>query len=182
MLRTTAFDTTNMKEHDDESCSKETPETEKCMYLGALGSTQLVLIIETPDQYVGQYVARAAACRRRLSSSGIVVVVLCWVIGVDYCNAVVLAVWRQVGRRVHHKFVAVVGVGVRPESTAHRQAVDLAVNATAAALANCDLDHVVILHTNVHREAEKRNQFSFVCIFLMLHRNWWFFSHTLMKV
>jgi len=24
----------------------------------------------------------------------------------------------------------------------------------------------------VHREAEKRNQFSFVCIFLMLDRNW----------
>ena len=32
------------------------------------------------------------------------------------------------------------------------------------------------LCTKVHREAEKRNQFSLVCIFLMLDRNWRFFS------
>jgi len=32
---------------------------------------------------------------------------------------------------------------------------------------------------DLHREAEKRNQFSFVCICLVLDRNWWIFSHTL---
>ena len=30
----------------------------------------------------------------------------------------------------------------------------------------------------VHREAEKRNQFPFVCIFSILDRNWWIFSHV----
>ena len=33
----------------------------------------------------------------------------------------------------------------------------------------------------IHREAETRNQFSFVCFF-MLDRNWWILSHTLQQV
>jgi len=31
----------------------------------------------------------------------------------------------------------------------------------------------------LHCEAEKRNQFSLACIFLVLDRNWWFFSHKI---
>jgi len=33
-------------------------------------------------------------------------------------------------------------------------------------------------HRNIlHREAEKKSQFSFVCIFLVLDRNWWFLTY-----
>jgi len=43
----------------------------------------------------------------------------------------------------------------------------------------CRLFTVIFLQYFLHREARKRNQFSFVCIYLILDRNWWIFSHTL---
>jgi len=65
----------------------EKPKIKQCrQHLGSFGSTKLVLIIEAPDQHIGEDIARDT-CRSQLSKSRVVVVVLCRVnMIVDYCN------------------------------------------------------------------------------------------------